>query len=122
MGLFDAIAKLQEMADNPDLEKTAVKIGEAAQAIPQLMASIDATLKGLKAGQSLQILSGDRIEQLLQRGNATLVEISAGLDAIADPVKRPPFGVGDVEAAMMGQWPVGVSIIHDLKEDKANGE
>ena len=91
MGIFDAIASLQKMADDPEMSKAASAIGATAIALPQLLTSIDASLKSLVYGQ--------------ETGHNLLREISAGLDSMSDPIKRPPFTVADVEAAMGGLWP-----------------
>lgn len=86
MGLFDTIAALQKMAESPELENTAAGIGRAALALPDLLHSIDEKL-------------GVIIYHLATNG-ARLTEISLGLDAAVDPIRRPPFGVSDVEAMM----------------------
>ena len=84
MGIFDLINSLQEMADNPELNKTAASMGKALQEMPQTLVEILGELKLM---------------------NTRLVEISLGLDTLSDPIKRPPFRAGDVEAAMQGAWP-----------------
>ena len=109
MGLFDAIAGLQKMAEDPELAKSAMALGSAAQAIPTVLTEIRDLLHAqISLHQDEQIerakWGGLFVEQLTSINNR-LVEISLGLDTLADPVKRPPFGVGDVEAAMRGEWP-----------------
>lgn len=106
MGIFDIVERLGAIADNPNLGKAAEAIGETAVALPSLLTSIDANLERLVA-------IGERLENAIAAGNATLVEISLGLDAMADPIKRPPFHVADVEAAMRGEWPPNKSIVHE---------
>jgi hypothetical protein len=91
MGIFDAIAAIQKMADDPELTRAAENIGKAALALPDVLASMDASLKKLVGGQ--------------ETGNDLLREISLGLDAMSDPIKRPPFHAEDVQAAMDGSWP-----------------
>jgi hypothetical protein len=91
MGLWDTLTAMQKMADDPELGKAAEAIGKAAMALPDVLASMDGSLKTLVAGQ--------------ERGNQLLQEISLGLDAMNDPIKRPPFHAEDVQAAMDGEWP-----------------
>src|SRR5271166_169650 len=91
MGMFDLFASMQKMADDPALGNAAAAIGKAAAEIPAYLKQIDQSLKFIAQGQSEQ--------------TALLREISQSLDNFTDPIKRPPFGIVDVEAAMAGQWP-----------------
>lgn len=123
MGIFDIVERLGAIADNPNLGKAAEAIGETAVALPDLLQSIDKSLKLLASGQAdrhgVVVSVAERIELLLTTSNATLLDISMGLDAMNDPVKRPPFHAADVEAAMRGEWPPNASIVHDMA---ANGD
>jgi hypothetical protein len=80
-GAFDALAKL---AEDDTLGIAAAGIGKAAAKLPEQL---------------------DRIVELLEASNSRLVEISLGLDGLADPVGRPKFTARDVEAMMTGAWP-----------------
>jgi hypothetical protein len=106
MSLFDAIAGLQKLAESPDLARTANAIGQSAAQLPELLSSICKSLKRLDEMAVAQygVLTDIRRDQ--QQGNATLVEISLGLDNLTDPIKRPPFHASDVEAMMQNQWPI----------------
>lgn len=124
MGLFDAIAGLQKMAEDPELGKSAMALGNAAQQIPTLLTDIRDCLHSLislhqddqvERAKSLQLISG-QIDVI----NARLVEISLGLDTLADPIKRPPFSVHDVEAAMSGNWPSVTNLLPAEESRKAS--
>jgi hypothetical protein len=80
-GAFDVLAKL---AEDDTLGIAAAGIGKAALRLPDQL---------------------DRIVELLEASNSRLVEISLGLDGLADPVGRPKFTAQDVEAMMTGAWP-----------------
>jgi len=109
MGLFDAIAGLQKMAEDPELGKSAIALGEAAQRIPTVLTEIRDLLRS-----QITLLQDDQVERAkwgsmlfdhLMTINSRLVEISLGLDTLSDPVKRPPFTENDVAAMMAGSWP-----------------
>lgn len=116
MSVFDMIGKLSEIADNPNLGQAADAIGKTAIALPDLLASIDASLKQLVCCAIRQDGSYCRIISVLEASSMTLREISMGLDAMADPVKRPPFHATDVEAMMAGRWPPCLDEINDEGE------
>jgi len=105
MGILDLVSNLQHLAENPDLEKAAHALATAAVDIPNKLASIE---KLLQASLRIQMAQFDQllaVDRNICAGNGILQEISLGLDALNDPVKRPPFHATDVEAAMRGQWP-----------------
>jgi|SRR5271166_632284 len=112
MGMFDLFASMQKMADDPALGNAAAAIGKAAAEIPAYLKQIDQSLKFIAQGQSeqtalLREIRTDNSEAFEQREKlkCLLVEISQSLDNFTDPIKRPPFGIVDIEAAMAGQWP-----------------
>ena len=119
MGIWDTIGRLEKIAEDPNLADAALAIGKTAHALPNLLISIDKSLNVLVIGQGDMFNLAQRIESLLTGISGTLVEISIGLDAVADPVKRPPFSSADIEAVWKGEWPEKAASSNILNDREA---
>lgn len=106
-GIFDAIGAITKMAEDPNLAIAAQEFTKAVAQFPKQLEEINARLalinRVLHAMHNL-IRDENGISRL-EKIELRLIEISLGLDAVTDPVKRPPFHAEDVQAALNGEWP-----------------
>jgi hypothetical protein len=94
------MGNLARLIANPPegIEDAAVKLVKVANDLPTVITEIRDILN-----EMLDIAEECRDE--VKTANCRLVEISLGLDNMADPVKRPAFRAEDVQAIMEGKWP-----------------